>query len=54
MGDKYISLVPGAETEFLKDGDTIEFTQSSISIEALITKFVFGVDSSKESTDTNH
>lgn len=47
MGDKYISLVPGAETEFLKDGDTIEFTQSSISIEGLITKFVFGMDSAK-------
>ena len=54
IGDKYISLVPGAETEFLKDGDTIEFTQSSISIEGLITKFVFGMDSPKESSDTNH
>jgi phospholipid/cholesterol/gamma-HCH transport system substrate-binding protein len=48
MGDKYISLVPGAETDLLKDGDTIEFTQSSISIEGLITKFVFGLDNSKD------
>ena len=54
MGNKYISLVPGAETEFLKDGDRVEFTQSSISIEALITKFVFGMDTSKESTDGGH
>jgi phospholipid/cholesterol/gamma-HCH transport system substrate-binding protein len=52
MGDKYISLVPGAETDLLKDGDTIEFTQSSISIEGLITKFVFGLDNSKD--DTSH
>jgi phospholipid/cholesterol/gamma-HCH transport system substrate-binding protein len=54
MGDKYISLVPGAESEFLKDGDRVEFTQSSISIEALITKFVFGMDTSKESSDIAH
>jgi phospholipid/cholesterol/gamma-HCH transport system substrate-binding protein len=47
FGDKYISLVPGAETELLKDGDTIEFTQSSINIEGLITKFFFGVDNAK-------
>ena len=47
FGDKYISLVPGAETDLLKDGDTIEFTQSSISIEGLITKFFFGLDSAK-------
>jgi len=54
MGDKYIALVPGAETEFLKDGDVIEFTQSSISIESLITKFLFGMDNTKDSNDTNN
>jgi len=48
MGDKYISLVPGAETELLKDGDTIEFTQSSINLEGLLTKFFFGLDSKNE------
>jgi phospholipid/cholesterol/gamma-HCH transport system substrate-binding protein len=48
MGDKYISLVPGAETELLKDGDTIEFTQSSINLEGLLTKFFFGLDSKSE------
>ncbi len=54
IGDKYISLVPGAETDFLKDGDTIDFTQSSISIEGLITKFVFGMDNSKDSGEASH
>lgn len=54
LGNKYISLVPGAETEFLKNGDTIEFTQSSISIEGLITKFVFGLDNTKDSTDNTN
>jgi phospholipid/cholesterol/gamma-HCH transport system substrate-binding protein len=48
MGDKYISLVPGAEAELLKDGDTIEFTQSSINLEGLLTKFFFGLDSKGE------
>ena len=54
MGDKYIALVPGAETEFFKDGDVIEFTQSSISIEGLITKFLFGMDNTKDSNDANN
>jgi phospholipid/cholesterol/gamma-HCH transport system substrate-binding protein len=47
LGDKYISIVPGAEKDILKDGDTIEFTQSSINIEGLITKFFFGLDAPK-------
>jgi phospholipid/cholesterol/gamma-HCH transport system substrate-binding protein len=54
MGDKYIALVPGAETEFFKDGDVIEFTQSSISIEGLITKFLFGMDNTKDSPESNN
>ena len=54
MGDKYIALVPGAETEFFKDGDLIEFTQSSISIEGLITKFLFGMDNTKDTPDSNN
>ncbi len=52
MGDKYISLVPGAETELLKDGDAIEFTQSSINLEGLLTKFFFGLDSKNENTNS--
>ena len=40
MGGKYITLSPGAETELMKDGDMVEFTQSSVSIEGLISKFV--------------
>jgi phospholipid/cholesterol/gamma-HCH transport system substrate-binding protein len=49
LGDKYISIVPGSDESFLKDGDKIEFTQSSISIESLIGKFIFGyIDSKKQ------
>lgn len=42
LGDKYISISPGSEQEILKDGNIIEFTQSSINLENLISKFVFG------------
>lgn len=44
LGDKYIALIPGADSESLKDGDYVEFTQSSISIENLISKMVFGLE----------
>lgn len=43
LGDKYISITPGTEEKMLVDGDTIEFTQSSINLEALISKFIFGL-----------
>ena len=45
LGDKYLTLIPGAETDILKDGDTIEFTQSSISLESIIGKLMFGLNS---------
>lgn len=46
LGEKYLSIMPGASDEYLKDGATLEFTQSSISLESLIGKFIFG-DSKK-------
>ena len=42
LGSKYVSLQPGAEDVMLKNGDEITFTQSSISLEELIGKYVFG------------
>lgn len=48
LGDKYIALVPGGSDDFLKSGDKIEFSQGSISIEALIGKFMFGSTDDKE------
>ncbi len=47
LGDKYIALVPGGSEENLKDGDVIRYSQSSISIESLIGKFMFGDDEKK-------
>ncbi len=42
LGEKYIAIVPGSDEEHLTQDDRIEFTQSSISLESLIGKFIFG------------
>ena len=42
MSDKYISLIPGSDDKYLSDGGSIEFTQSSLSLESLLGKFMFG------------
>lgn len=54
LGSKFVSLEPGADDKLLKDGSVITFTQSSVSLEELIGKFVFsggGVDGEKEAGD---
>jgi len=40
LGDQYVALEPGGEDTMLKDGDEIEFTESALSVERLIGKFV--------------
>jgi phospholipid/cholesterol/gamma-HCH transport system substrate-binding protein len=42
LGSKYVSLVPGADDTNLSSGGEIRYTQSSISLEQLLGKFVFG------------
>ena len=42
IGDKYIRLKLGAGDELLEGGDIIEETESTIDIEELISKYVFG------------
>ncbi len=41
LGEKYIGIVPGADTTNLKNGDEIKQTQSSLVLEDLISKFLF-------------
>jgi len=45
LGGKYILLSPGGEEAILKPGQTITITQSSISLEQLLGKFIFSVTS---------
>ena len=54
MGEKYIAIVPGSENDHIADNGVIEFTQSSISLESLIGKYIFGSatkDAGKEKSD---
>jgi phospholipid/cholesterol/gamma-HCH transport system substrate-binding protein len=43
LGGKYISLSPGGDETDLKPGQTITVTQSSVSLEELLGKFIFSV-----------
>jgi phospholipid/cholesterol/gamma-HCH transport system substrate-binding protein len=41
LGGRYVGIAPGGSETFFKDGDQIEFTQSAIVLESLISKFLF-------------
>ncbi len=42
IGDKYVNLTPGGAMDMLKPNDIIIETESSVDIEGLISKYVFG------------
>ena len=42
IGDKYVSLSPGADETFLQPGTRITMTESSVDLESLIGKMAFG------------
>lgn len=42
LGDKYLSIVPGADDAFIKPGGTIEHTTPPMSLESLIGQFIYG------------
>lgn len=52
IGDKYVSLAPGAEEEYLKPGERITMTESSVDLESLIGKMAFGSVSSEPEAKT--
>lgn len=41
LGEQYIGLVPGGDTEFLKTGEVVKQTQSAVVLEDLIGKFLY-------------
>jgi phospholipid/cholesterol/gamma-HCH transport system substrate-binding protein len=47
LGGKYLSLQPGGEETLLQPGQTITITQSSVSLEELLGKFIFSITSVK-------
>ena len=43
IGEKFIKVVPGGSEEYLKDGDTVSDTESSVSLEELISKYIYSI-----------
>lgn len=43
LGGKFLNLTPGGDPTMLQPGQTISITQSSISLEQLLGKFIFSV-----------
>jgi len=41
LGEQYVSLDPGGDTVFLKDGDRLAKTQSAVVLEKLLSQFLF-------------
>ena len=41
LGEQYIGLMPGGDSEMLKDGEVIKKTQSAAVLEDLIGKFIY-------------
>jgi phospholipid/cholesterol/gamma-HCH transport system substrate-binding protein len=51
LGGKYINLSPGGDDAELQPGQTITITQSAVSLEQLLGKFIFSVTSLNSSKD---
>ena len=41
LGGRYLALQPGAEEEFLENGDQIQYTQAPQNLEQLLGQFIF-------------
>ena len=54
FGSKYLAIVPGGSDAYLADGGEILFTQSSVSIEALIGKFIYGGSEDSGNTEAGN
>jgi phospholipid/cholesterol/gamma-HCH transport system substrate-binding protein len=51
IGDKYISIAPGASDIYIQNGGIIRETQPPLDIESLISRFVFGSMETKKPGD---
>jgi len=41
LGGKFLQVSPGGDDEMIKDGGTIEYTQSAVNLEEMLGKFMF-------------
>jgi phospholipid/cholesterol/gamma-HCH transport system substrate-binding protein len=49
LGSQYLGLQAGGSDTYLEDGSEIQFTQSAVVIENLISKYLFNTDSREDS-----
>lgn len=52
LGEKYIGVVPGGEPAMLQNGDTIQYTGSSMVLEKLIQQFVTQMSAKDDASKT--
>jgi phospholipid/cholesterol/gamma-HCH transport system substrate-binding protein len=48
LGAQFVGLSPGSSDFYLEDGDMLEFTQSALQLESLISQFMFNQGKSKK------
>ena len=48
LGGKFMALIPGGADQMLTPGGEIQYTQSSVNLESLIGKLMFGKDNDKD------
>jgi phospholipid/cholesterol/gamma-HCH transport system substrate-binding protein len=53
IGSKFAAIQPGVSSESLSEGGMIEETRSSVNLEGLLNKFLFGDKKSERGKETN-
>ena len=48
LGEQYIGMTPGGEDKMLAQGNTVQYTQSAVVLEELISKFLYSSAGSQE------
>ena len=48
LGEQFVGFEPGAEEDYLKDGDVIDLTQSALVLEQIIGQFLYSQADDKE------
>ena len=48
LGENYLGIMPGAETEYFVDSDEIELTQSAVILENIISQFLYNFQEKQE------
>jgi len=41
LGARYLNVIPGSEDTFLQNGQSVEYTQSALNLEDMISKLIF-------------